>query len=87
MTLKRKRSSSELSSSTSQFGSSPIRPESFMDMDVTPVYPTLSFFASRSTAHEQTSGRTMKRFRDNRPSEDEVHRTFVAIPPGRASPH
>lgn len=73
MVLKRKRSSSELSSSTSQFGSSPLRPEFIMDMDITPIYPGFSFDSRR--AHEQTSGRTMKRFRDSRPSEDQVHRT------------
>lgn len=73
MVLKRKRSSSELSTSTvSTFGSSPIRADSFMEMDITPIFPSASFGASHAS-HQ--SGRTMKRFRNSRPSEEEVHRT------------
>jgi hypothetical protein len=47
-----------------------------MDMDTTPIYPSASFH-SNARPHERAyqPGRTMKRFRNNRPSEDEVHRT------------
>ncbi|KAH6681035.1 hypothetical protein F5X68DRAFT_26046 [Plectosphaerella plurivora] len=81
MVLKRKRSSSELSSSTSStFGSSPIRPDSFMDMDTTPIYPSASFFTNpRAQGTAYQPGRTMKRTRNNRPSEDEVHRRTLNL--------
>ncbi|KAI8959830.1 hypothetical protein F5Y11DRAFT_331916 [Daldinia sp. FL1419] len=73
MQLKRKRSESELSSSSSAFGS-PSRPEqlTMMDMDsianVSPIRRT-----SRSTTPSHLPSRTMKRFRNSRPSDEEIH--------------
>lgn len=82
MQLKRKRSESELSTSTSSSSlfSSPPRPGGFafsFSMDASPTPPRLLAFA-RAAGPAHLSGRTFKRFRDNRPSEDEVHRMFLA---------
>lgn len=66
MLLKRKRSDSEISTSSSMFSSPPSAPN-FTSMDYQShqsQIPTPSLFASR----------TRKRYRDNRPSESEVHR-------------
>ncbi|KAM0329185.1 hypothetical protein ACHAQA_004483 [Verticillium albo-atrum] len=71
MVLKRKRSSSELSSSPSYFSSSPMRPDT-MDMDTTPISPPFAAYSSHF-APSHLPSRTMKRFRDNRPSQEEVH--------------
>lgn len=73
MQLKRKRSESELSSSSSPFGS-PSRPEqlAMMDMDsmanVSPIRRT-----SRSSTPSHLHSRTLKRFRNSRPSDEEIH--------------
>ncbi|KAM3486988.1 hypothetical protein MY8738_000114 [Beauveria namnaoensis] len=74
MTLKRKRSSSELASSplsfTSTFSSPPSKSPSVIDF--TPRMGLINPFHLNS--------RTLKRFRDNRPSQAEIHRksaTFV----------
>ncbi|KAK6949385.1 hypothetical protein Daesc_009460 [Daldinia eschscholtzii] len=73
MQLKRKRSESELSSSSSAFGS-PSRPEqlTMMDMDsvanVSPIRQT-----SRSSTPSHLHSRTLKRFRNSRPSDEEIH--------------
>ena len=75
MVIKRKRSESELSSFSSAF-SSPTRPDP-QSLDTLTVgqinWGTLS---SRSSTPTHLPSRTMKRFRDNRPSETEVHREF-----------
>ncbi|KAL6413393.1 ORF21 protein [Ilyonectria robusta] len=74
MVLKRKRSASELlssPSSVSSFNSPPhgaaIR-NPFATMDMTPIH---------------LHSRTLKRFRDSRPSENEVHRKFYSWSPTR----
>ncbi|KAM3433773.1 hypothetical protein MY4824_005767 [Beauveria thailandica] len=68
MTLKRKRSSSELASSplsfTLTFSSPPSNSPSMMDL--TPRMGLINPFHLNS--------RTLKRFRDNRPSQAEIHR-------------
>ncbi|KAM3474956.1 hypothetical protein MY5147_004011 [Beauveria neobassiana] len=67
MTLKRKRSSSELASSplsfTSTFSSPPSKSPSMIDF--TPRMGLINPFHLNS--------RTLKRFRDNRPSQAEIH--------------
>ncbi|KAI1392881.1 uncharacterized protein F4822DRAFT_392492 [Hypoxylon trugodes] len=70
MVLKRKRSESELSFSSSSAFSSPPRPELFtpMDMDSSPIRRT-----SRSSTPAHLHSRTFKRFRDSRPSDEEIH--------------
>ncbi|KAI0474621.1 hypothetical protein F4859DRAFT_74418 [Xylaria cf. heliscus] len=86
MQLKRKRSESELSTSTTSTFNSPLRfgsisPQSAdvsMDTDnfaFTANFPVspLSRFSNRDIHFPHVPGRTMKRFRDNRPSEHEVH--------------
>ncbi|KAM0284241.1 hypothetical protein ACHAQH_002030 [Verticillium albo-atrum] len=70
MVLKRKRSSEELSSSPSSFSSSPIRPDT-MDVDHVGVLPFSAFPSHFTPSH--LPSRTLKRFRDNRPSQEEVH--------------
>ncbi|KLU88670.1 hypothetical protein MAPG_07655 [Magnaporthiopsis poae ATCC 64411] len=74
--LKRKRSESELSFS-SQF-SSPPRPN-----DSSFFFPAAGvnlFPSARSpTPSNNGCGRTMKRFRDNRPSEEEIHRNTLDL--------
>ncbi|KAI0452794.1 hypothetical protein F5B21DRAFT_505875 [Xylaria acuta] len=86
MHLKRKRSESELSTSTTSTFNSPTRfgsisPQSTnASMDANnlafavnfPVSP-LARFSNRNIHFPHVQGRTMKRFRDNRPSEHEVH--------------
>ncbi|KAI0868183.1 hypothetical protein GGS24DRAFT_483109 [Hypoxylon argillaceum] len=86
MQLKRKRSESELSTSTTSTFNSPPRFGSFspqsidvsMDTDSFgfttdfPVSP-LSRFSNKTLQFPHVPGRTMKRFRDNRPTEREVH--------------
>ncbi|ROT39918.1 hypothetical protein SODALDRAFT_358334 [Sodiomyces alkalinus F11] len=68
--VKRKRSCSELSSSTSCF-SSPSRPDR-MVTDSSPVSPVVAM-SSRYFTPPHLPSRTMKRVRDNRPSEEEIH--------------
>ncbi|KAI1202715.1 hypothetical protein F5X97DRAFT_187980 [Nemania serpens] len=86
MQLKRKRSDSELSTSTTSTFNSPTRFGPFspqptdVSMDVDdfnlathlPMSP-LSRFSNKSIQFPHNSGRTTKRFRNNRPSEQEVH--------------
>ncbi|KAI1857159.1 hypothetical protein JX265_011360 [Neoarthrinium moseri] len=75
MVLKRKRSESELSlSSCGTAFSSPPRPDaSHAGMDLTS--PTPSCRSGMATPSHLPS-RTMKRIRDSRPSDEEVHRKF-----------
>ncbi|KAI1414050.1 hypothetical protein F5Y13DRAFT_159637 [Hypoxylon sp. FL1857] len=70
MVLKRKRSESEMSLSSSSAFSSPPRPDHFsaMDLDTSPIRRT-----SRSSTPAHLHSRTMKRFRDSRPSDEEIH--------------
>ncbi|GAB1317323.1 hypothetical protein MFIFM68171_07533 [Madurella fahalii] len=75
MFLKRKRSDSELSSGSSTF-SSMLRPDSnsfnfnaILAMDTS----RRGFFSPRLPMPSHLPSRTMKRFRDNRPSDAEVH--------------
>jgi hypothetical protein len=77
MLLKRKRSESELSFSSCSAFSSPPRPaDQHMSVDMDMVTsPTFGFQPSRNPAHLHS--RTMKRFRDSRPSDDEVHRKLL----------
>ncbi|KAK5631530.1 hypothetical protein RRF57_007244 [Xylaria bambusicola] len=86
MLLKRKRSESELSTSTTSTFNSPPRVNCFSpestdvsmdDFTFTAHYPVspLSRFSNKNL---HVPGRTMKRLRDNRPSEHEVHRKFVS---------
>ena len=78
MVLKRKRSESEISFSSSSAFSSPPRPEQNGMFDFGSVAmpslrlrPTASQWANAAPSH--LPSRTMKRVRDNRPSEDEVY--------------
>ncbi|KAH8682498.1 hypothetical protein BX600DRAFT_45777 [Xylariales sp. PMI_506] len=77
--LKRKRSSSELSFSSSSTGSafnSPTRlGAEYIDMSMIAATPIPSPFSSRSlmATPSHLHSRTMKRFRDSRPSEQEIH--------------
>ena len=75
MVLKRKRSDSEISCSSSLF-SSPPAPSNFMVID--------TFRCPQNTIATPAlfSSRTRKRYRDNRPSEEDVHRK-----PPREVPH
>lgn len=88
MVLKRKRSESELSTSTTSTFNSPPRINSFspqssdvsMDTDdftFTAHYP-VSPLSRFSNQNFHIPGRTMKRLRDNRPSEHEVHRKLTS---------
>ncbi|KAI2628034.1 hypothetical protein GGS26DRAFT_560877 [Hypomontagnella submonticulosa] len=72
MQLKRKRSESELSISSSIF-SSPTKPEQFtaMDMDDNNTSPLRRM--SRGSTPSHLPSRTMKRFRDSRPSDEQIH--------------
>ncbi|KAI0380186.1 hypothetical protein F5Y04DRAFT_257631 [Hypomontagnella monticulosa] len=72
MQLKRKRSESELSISSSVF-SSPTKPEQFtmMDLDGSNTSPLRRL--SRGSTPSHLPSRTMKRFRDSRPSDEEIH--------------
>ncbi|KAI1123172.1 hypothetical protein F5Y10DRAFT_252388 [Nemania abortiva] len=92
MLLKRKRSESELSTSTTSTFNSPPRFGSFspsskdMSMEIDsfdfdanfPVSP-LSRFSNKTIQFPHVSGRTMKRFRDSRPSEREVHQHTLSM--------
>ncbi|KAI1204808.1 uncharacterized protein F4807DRAFT_445759 [Annulohypoxylon truncatum] len=72
MVLKRKRSESELSFSSSSAFSSPTRLDQFsaMDIDTSPIRMSSS---SRSSTPAHLHSRTLKRFRDSRPSDEEIH--------------
>ncbi|KAI0505803.1 hypothetical protein F5B22DRAFT_492053 [Xylaria bambusicola] len=81
MLLKRKRSDSELSTSTTSTFNSPPRVNCFSpesadvsmdDFTFTAHYP-VSPLSRFSNTNLHVPGRTMKRLRDNRPSEHEVH--------------
>ncbi|KXX74573.1 Protein MEMO1 [Madurella mycetomatis] len=75
MLLKRKRSDSELSSGSSTF-SSLLRPDSdSFSFDAILAMDTSrrGFFSPRLPAPSHLPSRTMKRFRNNRPSDAEVH--------------
>ncbi|KAL8417881.1 hypothetical protein RB594_001484 [Gaeumannomyces avenae] len=72
--LKRKRSESELSFSSQL--SSPPRPNDSFFCQTAGVN---LFPSARSPASSNSCGRTMKRFRDNRPSEDEIHRNTLDL--------
>ncbi|KAL2756973.1 hypothetical protein ACRALDRAFT_1081011 [Sodiomyces alcalophilus JCM 7366] len=67
--VKRKRSCSELSASTCF--SSTSRPDA-METDISPVSPVIAM-SSRYLTPSHLPSRTMKRIRDNRPSEEEIH--------------
>lgn len=67
MVLKRKRSDSEISSSSSLLTTSPLSSSSFMSIDNTQSQQKIS-------SPSLFSSRTHKRHRDNRPSETDVHR-------------
>ncbi|KAI1262843.1 hypothetical protein F5Y18DRAFT_396436 [Xylariaceae sp. FL1019] len=80
MQLKRKRSDSEMSSSTTSTSNSPPRPALFSPPtpDMRSSTDGFSFGGSSALSplsryNDHMSGRTMKRMRDNRPSEHEVH--------------
>ncbi|KAH6657885.1 hypothetical protein BKA67DRAFT_689120 [Truncatella angustata] len=81
MQLKRKRSESELSLSSSSTGSafnSPSRPgcsSSHMDTENTSSSSPAHRFFMATPSH--LPSRTMKRFRDNRPSQEEVHQRTI----------
>lgn len=95
MYLKRKRSESELSTSTTSTFDSPPRfgcftPPStdvcmgtgnFTFMAETPASPLSRFDNNNNNniSFPRVSGRTMKRFRDNRPSEQDVHERTLNI--------
>jgi hypothetical protein len=72
MFLKRKRSSSEFSSST--FTSSPPQHNSFVTGDAFSVMR-----AAMSPSPSHLNSRTMKRFRNGRPTDDEVHRESLLL--------
>lgn len=84
MVLKRKRSDSELSFSSGSAFSSPPRPcggnifdFSTMSMNADGHQHHSAFSPLRpSSTPSHLPSRTMKRFRDNRPSDEEVHRKF-----------
>ncbi|KAL7620238.1 hypothetical protein AAE478_009231 [Parahypoxylon ruwenzoriense] len=72
MVLKRKRSESELSYTSSSTFNSPPLPERFtMMMDLADTSPLRLMSINNTPAHLHS--RTLKRFRDSRPSEEEVH--------------
>ncbi|TRX88784.1 hypothetical protein FHL15_010354 [Xylaria flabelliformis] len=90
MQLKRKRSESELSTSTTSTSNSPSRfgfisPQSTdVSMDTDSFAFTANFpvsplfrFGNKNINFPRVPGRTMKRFRDNRPSENEVHQRTI----------
>ncbi|RYP44190.1 hypothetical protein DL768_009338 [Monosporascus sp. mg162] len=73
MVLKRKRSESEFSATSSSAFTSPPRPfASAMDICFTSPSPTRP--QSRSMAPAHLPSRTLKRFRDSRPSDELIHR-------------
>lgn len=69
MVLKRKRSDSEISSSS--LLSSPLS-FNFMDLD-----PALATRSMREFTPSHLSSRTRKRYRDNRPSQETIHRKYL----------
>ncbi|TDZ13438.1 hypothetical protein C8035_v004379 [Colletotrichum spinosum] len=74
MVLKRKRSDSELL----PVFTSPARSDSSVESFDVPISPSLAFPRAFATpAHLPC--RTMKRFRDNRPSEDEIHQRTLKM--------
>ncbi|KAF9876754.1 hypothetical protein CkaCkLH20_05600 [Colletotrichum karsti] len=74
MAFKRKRSASEL---TTLFNS-PARSDSSVESFDFPVSPSLAF-PRAFAAPSHLSSRTMKRFRNNRPSEEEVHQRTLKM--------
>ncbi|RYO87772.1 hypothetical protein DL762_004062 [Monosporascus cannonballus] len=75
MVLKRKRSESGFSvASSSALTSPPCLFASVMDIDFTSPSPSPSRPQSRSMAPTHLPGRTLKRFRDSRPSDELIHR-------------
>ncbi|KAK0750380.1 hypothetical protein B0T18DRAFT_428333 [Schizothecium vesticola] len=78
MVIKRKRSESELSSFSSAF-SSPTRPGSQSIDTVAIGQINWGALSSRSSTPNHLPSRTMKRFRDNRPSESEVHQRTLNL--------
>ncbi|RYO90344.1 hypothetical protein DL764_008455 [Monosporascus ibericus] len=78
MFLKRKRSESEFSVASPSAFSSPPRPfASSIDICFTSPSPTRP--QSRSMAPSHLPSRTLKRFRDNRPSDELIHRRTLNI--------
>lgn len=75
MLLKRKRSDSEISNSSSSILSSP---PPLNAMEISSSFPSISPFL-RDTNVPHLSSRTRKRFRDNRPSEAKIHGKPSAI--------
>ncbi|KAG4439532.1 hypothetical protein IFR05_004972 [Cadophora sp. M221] len=71
MVLKRKRSDSEISTSSSLL-SSPLSASGYMSID----YPTTQ---TQIPTPSLFSSRTRKRYRDNRPSESEVHQHTLSL--------
>ncbi|KAH8588675.1 hypothetical protein B0O99DRAFT_355245 [Bisporella sp. PMI_857] len=71
MVLKRKRSDSEISTTSSLFNSSPLSSGNMMSMDfhTSQQIPTPSLFSSR----------TRKRYRDNRPTESDIHQHTLSL--------
>ena len=80
MLSKRKRSESEFSFGP-VFSSSHSVNDSF-NFDAMSAMDTTrrGFFSPRLSVPSHLPSRTLKRFRDNRPPEEEVHRKFVLIP-------
>lgn len=79
MVLKRKRSESEFSFDSSSTFCSPTRLDQFANvMDTDGDNSSFLRRFQRNTTPAHLSGRTMKRFRDSRPSDEEVHRKFYA---------
>ncbi|KAK4153369.1 protein MEMO1 [Chaetomidium leptoderma] len=78
MVLKRKRSESELGS---VFISTPRLDGGCFNFDALSAMDTArrGFFASRLSTASHLPGRTMKRFRDNRPSESEIHQHTLDV--------
>ncbi|KAI4861510.1 hypothetical protein F4820DRAFT_433499 [Hypoxylon rubiginosum] len=80
MVLKRKRSESELSFSSSSTFGSPMQPNQFaamMDMDGASASPLRQFPQNTTPAHLHS--RTVKRFRNSRPSDEEVHQRTLSM--------
>ncbi|KAK1753444.1 hypothetical protein QBC47DRAFT_43495 [Echria macrotheca] len=77
MVLKRKRSESELSFSSTL--SSPPRPDIVAFTFSAAVPENWSQWLSRPSTPSHLPSRTMKRFRDNRPTENEVHQRTLNL--------
>ncbi|KAI1378808.1 hypothetical protein F4677DRAFT_412059 [Hypoxylon crocopeplum] len=73
MVLKRKRSESELSFSSASTFNSPPRPDQFTMMDMDACNTSPFHRTSRGSTPGHLHSRTMKRFRNSRPSDEEVH--------------